>query len=107
MSRSFVALELLKNANVASEMILPGCQDTGTAIAMGKKGQFVWTNGKDEEAISKGVFQSYTERNLRYSQVRGHVVVSVHDCPHHRVAFANSVTIPLTVHCARLNTKTK
>lgn len=65
----FVALELLKNANIAAGMILPGCQDTGTAIVMGKKGQYVWTEGKDEEALSKGVFKAYTETNLRYSQV--------------------------------------
>ena len=68
----FVALELLKNANIASNMILPGCQDTGTAIVQGKKGQFVFSgeNGmSDEEALSKGVFNAYTQRNLRYSQV--------------------------------------
>lgn len=65
----FVALELLKNANIASGMILPGCQDTGTAICMGKKGQYVWTEGKDEEALSKGVYNTYTTHNLRYSQV--------------------------------------
>ncbi|KAH9499440.1 hypothetical protein Btru_003497 [Bulinus truncatus] len=65
----FVALELLKNANVAAGMVLPGCQDTGTAICMGKKGQFVWTNGNDMEAISKGIYNTYTKRNLRYSQV--------------------------------------
>lgn len=65
----FVALELLKNANVAAGMILPGCQDTGTAICMGKKGQYVWTTGNDEEAISRGVYNTYTSKNLRYSQV--------------------------------------
>ncbi|BFZ23385.1 hypothetical protein BsWGS_26424 [Bradybaena similaris] len=65
----FVALELLKNANVAAGMILPGCQDTGTAICMGKKGQYVWTNGNDMEAISRGIYNTYTSRNLRYSQV--------------------------------------
>ena len=65
----FVALELLKNANIAAGGILPGCQDTGTAIVMGKKGQLVVTGGGDEEAISRGVFQTYTEANLRYSQV--------------------------------------
>jgi hypothetical protein len=46
-------------------MILPGCQDTGTATVMGKKGQYVWTNERDEEALSKGVFKAYTETNLR------------------------------------------
>ncbi|KAF8566694.1 hypothetical protein P879_00775 [Paragonimus westermani] len=65
----FVALELLKNANVAAGMVLPGCQDTGTAICMGKKGQYVWTDGNDAEAISRGVYDTYTNRNLRYSQV--------------------------------------
>lgn len=65
----FVALELLKNANIASGMILPGCQDTGTATVIGKRGQFVWTDGKDEEALSKGIYKAYTETNLRYSQV--------------------------------------
>jgi fumarate hydratase class I len=65
----FVALELLKNANIAAGGILPGCQDTGTAIVMGKKGQLVLTTGNDEAAISKGVFDTYVEANLRYSQV--------------------------------------
>ncbi|WP_334129530.1 fumarate hydratase [Sneathiella sp.] len=65
----FVATELLKNANIAAGMILPGCQDTGTAIIMGKKGQYVWTDGKDKEQLSRGVFKTYTETNLRYSQL--------------------------------------
>lgn len=65
----FVALELLKNANIAANMVLPGCQDTGTAIVMGKKGQQVWTIGRDEESLSRGVYNTYTKRNLRYSQV--------------------------------------
>ncbi len=65
----FVALELLKNANIAAGGILPGCQDTGTAIVMGKKGQYVITPGNDAEAISRGVFDTYAESNLRYSQV--------------------------------------
>lgn len=65
----FVALELLKNANVAAGRILPGCQDTGTAIVAGKRGQYVWTDGRDEEHISRGVFDTYTKTNLRYSQV--------------------------------------
>ncbi|XP_071805831.1 fumarate hydratase class I, aerobic-like [Asterias amurensis] len=65
----FVALELLKNANIAAGMVLPGCQDTGTAIIMGKRGQNVWTDEKDEEHLSRGVYDSYTQRNLRYSQV--------------------------------------
>jgi len=64
----FVALELLKNANIAAGMILPGCQDTGTAIVIGKKGQQVWTDGNDEEHLSKGVYDTYTQKNLRYSQ---------------------------------------
>ncbi|MCA8953010.1 MAG: fumarate hydratase [Planctomycetes bacterium] len=65
----FVALQLLKNANVAAGMVLPGCQDTGTAIVIGKKGQDVWTAGSDEAAISAGVHRTFTETNLRYSQM--------------------------------------
>jgi fumarate hydratase class I len=65
----FVALQMLKNANVAAGMILPSCQDTGTAIVMGKKGQQVWTSGDDEEALSRGIFETYTTTNLRYSQM--------------------------------------
>ncbi len=65
----FVALELLKNANIAAGGILPGCQDTGTAIVMGKKGQLVFTGGGDEAAIARGVFDTYETSNLRYSQV--------------------------------------
>ncbi|MDH5785383.1 MAG: fumarate hydratase, partial [Chromatiales bacterium] len=64
----FVARELLKNANIAAGMILPGCQDTGTAIVMGKKGQQVWSEG-DREALSRGIFNTYAEDNLRYSQI--------------------------------------
>src|SRR3954470_17992722 len=65
----FVALELLKNANIAAGGILPSCQDTGTAIVMGKKGQQVWTGGGDEEAIARGIFETYQTSNLRYSQL--------------------------------------
>lgn len=65
----FVALELLKNANVAAGMVLPGCQDTGTAIVVAKKGQNVWTGDDDEEALSKGIFETYTGTYLRYSQL--------------------------------------
>jgi fumarate hydratase, class I len=65
----FVALDLLKNANIAAARVLPMCQDTGTAIVMGKKGQQVWTAGNDAEAISAGIRRTYTETNLRYSQV--------------------------------------
>ncbi|MGD9853010.1 MAG: fumarate hydratase [Nitrospirales bacterium] len=65
----FVALELLKNANIASARVLPGCQDTGTAIAMGYKGQQVFTTGDDAEALSRGIFEAYDTRNLRYSQM--------------------------------------
>ena len=54
----FVALELLKNANIAAGGVLPGCQDTGTAIVMGKRGQYVVTGGNDEEAISRGIFDT-------------------------------------------------
>ncbi|MCB1229941.1 MAG: fumarate hydratase, partial [Verrucomicrobiae bacterium] len=63
-----VALTMLKNADVASAGLLPFCQDTGTAIIMGKKGQQVWTGGGDEAALSAGVYHAYTENNLRYSQ---------------------------------------
>ena len=66
----FVALELLKNANIAAGRVLPGCQDTGTAIVIGHKGQNVFTSGdEDETAIARGVFNAYQERNLRYSQM--------------------------------------
>jgi len=76
----FVALTLLKNAVIAADRVLPSCQDTGTAIVFGKKGQRVWTDfsagrspggaisASDEEALSRGVFRTYTEENLRYSQ---------------------------------------
>ena len=64
----FVALTFLRNAETSAKGQLPFCQDTGTAIIMGKKGQQVWTEGNDEEALSKGVFKTYTEENLRYSQ---------------------------------------
>ncbi len=64
----FVAFDLLKNANIAAGKVLPMCQDTGTAIVMGKKGQRVWTGGGDEAALSLGVRRTYTETNLRYSQ---------------------------------------
>lgn len=64
----FVALELLKNANVAAGRVLPSCQDTGTAIVVAKKGQNVFTGGGDEAALSRGIFETYAEENLRYSQ---------------------------------------
>ena len=65
----FVALDLLKNANIAAGGILPMCQDTGTAIVMGKKGQRTLTSEKDEISISRGVYESFTNLNLRYSQM--------------------------------------
>ncbi|MBF0181733.1 MAG: fumarate hydratase [Magnetococcales bacterium] len=65
----YVALELLKNANIAAGMVLPSCQDTGTATVVAKKGQQVWTGGGDREAIARGIFQTYGQENLRYSQV--------------------------------------
>lgn len=65
----FVALELLKNANIASGLILPGCQDTGTGIVIGKRGMQVLTDGQDEAHLSRGVYDTYTKTNLRYSQV--------------------------------------
>jgi len=63
-----VAMAMLRNAEVAAEGVLPFCQDTGTATVYGKKGQHVWTGGGDEEAISRGVYETYTGENLRYSQ---------------------------------------
>ena len=65
----FVALDLLKNANIAAGGVLPMCQDTGTAIVMGKRGQQVLTEGPDEAALSRGVFDAYQKLNLRYSQM--------------------------------------
>jgi len=64
----YVALELLKNAVIAADRVFPMCQDTGTAIVIGKKGQRVWTDFSDEAALAKGVYQAYTRGNLRYSQ---------------------------------------
>ena len=64
----YVALTFLRNAEVAAKGKLPFCQDTGTAIIHGEKGQHVWTGFCDEEALSKGVYKTYTEENLRYSQ---------------------------------------
>jgi len=65
----FVALDLLKNANIAAGGVLPMCQDTGTAIVMGKRGQHVLTGGTDERAVAEGVYDAYTRLNLRYSQM--------------------------------------
>ncbi|MYX07114.1 fumarate hydratase [Streptomyces sp. SID8375] len=65
----FVALDLLKNANIAAAGVLPMCQDTGTAIVMGKRGQQVLTEGGDEAALSRGIYDAYTQLNLRYSQM--------------------------------------
>jgi fumarate hydratase class I len=65
----FVALDLLRNANIAAGGVLPSCQDTGTAIVKGKKGQFVLTGGGDEAALARGVFETYQQANLRYSQM--------------------------------------
>jgi fumarate hydratase class I len=64
----YVALELLKNAVISAEGVFPMCQDTGTAIVIGKKGQRVWTDFSDEEALAKGVYKAYYKGNLRYSQ---------------------------------------
>jgi fumarate hydratase class I len=64
----YVALAMLRNADTSSKGILPFCQDTGTATVFGKKGQQVWTGVKDEEFIAKGIYKTYTEENLRYSQ---------------------------------------
>jgi fumarate hydratase class I len=65
----FVAVDLLKNANIAAGGVLPMCQDTGTAIVMGKEGRLVWTDGSDEAAIAEGIRDAYLKRNLRYSQL--------------------------------------
>jgi fumarate hydratase class I len=65
----FVALTMLKNANVSAGMVLPSCQDTGTAIVLGKKGQQVWTGGGDEAALARGICNTYTQTSLRYSQM--------------------------------------
>jgi fumarate hydratase, class I len=65
----FVALDLLKNASIAAGGVLPMCQDTGTAIISGRKGERVLTGGLDEEALSRGVYDAYTQLNLRYSQL--------------------------------------
>ncbi|ADO47948.1 class I fumarate hydratase FumA [[Enterobacter] lignolyticus] len=64
----YVALQFLRNSDIAAKGVLPTCQDTGTAIIMGKKGQRVWTGGGDEAALARGVYNTYTEDNLRYSQ---------------------------------------
>lgn len=64
----YVALALLRNAEISAKGVLPFCQDTGTAIIMGHKGQQVWTEGNDAEALSRGVYNTYTNENLRYSQ---------------------------------------
>ncbi|MCU7785369.1 class I fumarate hydratase FumA [Lelliottia amnigena] len=64
----YVALQFLRNSEIAAKGVLPTCQDTGTAIIMGKKGQHVWTGGGDDAALSQGVYNTYTEDNLRYSQ---------------------------------------
>ena len=63
----YVALQFLRNAETAAKGILPFCQDTGTAIIHGEKGQRVWTDIEDEEALSRGVFETFTQDNLRYS----------------------------------------
>ena len=65
----FVATELLKNANISVGRVLPSCQDTGTAVVVGKKGENVYTGGDDEAALASGIAQTYTESNLRYSQL--------------------------------------
>jgi fumarate hydratase class I len=64
----YVALEMLKNAVISADGVFPMCQDTGTAVVIGKKGQQVWTGFCDAQALSKGVFNAYTKGSLRYSQ---------------------------------------
>jgi len=70
----FVALEMLKNANISAGGVLPSCQDTGTAIVIGKKGENVYTGANDEEHLSRGVMDAYTQTNLRYSQIAPHAM---------------------------------
>ena len=65
----FVAYDFLKNANIAAGGVLPMCQDTGTAIIMGKKGRMIFTDGSDEGALAEGARDAYLKRNLRYSQL--------------------------------------
>ena len=65
----FVAYMMLRNTVISSKGDLPWCQDTGTAIVIGKKGENVWTGGNDAEYLSKGIFETYKDKNLRYSQV--------------------------------------
>ena len=65
----FVALEMLKNANISAGMVLPSCQDTGTAIVLGHKGERVFTGGGDEAALAHGIYDTFTGDNLRYSQM--------------------------------------
>src|SRR6202165_234906 len=65
----FVAYDFLKNANIAAGGVLPICQDTGTAIIMGKKGRLIWTDGDDEAALAEGARDAYLKKNLRYSQL--------------------------------------
>src|SRR5476649_2742780 len=65
----FVAFDFLKNANIAAGGVLPMCQDTGTAIIMGKKGRLIWTDGLDEAALAQGARDAYFKKNLRYSQL--------------------------------------
>src|SRR5882762_671918 len=65
----FVAYDFLKNANIAAGGVLPMCQDTGTAIIMGKKGRLIWTDGNDEAALAEGARDAYLRKNLRYSQL--------------------------------------
>src|SRR5215472_16906864 len=65
----FVAYDFLKNANIAAGGVLPMCQDTGTAIIMGRKGRLIWTDGEDEAALAEGTRDAYLKKNLRYSQL--------------------------------------
>ena len=89
----FVALDLLKNANISAGGVLPMCQDTGTAIIFGKKGQRVWVDGDEEEALSYGVHRTYTETNLRYSQM---AALSMF----HEVNTGNNLPVQLDIYAA-------
>src|ERR1700689_4604874 len=89
----YVALDLLKNACIAAGGVLPMCQDTGTAIVMGKRGQQVLTDGRDEEHIARGVYDAYTRLNLRYAQLAP--LAMWHE--HHTASNLRPQLAPLTI----------
>ena len=98
----FVAIDLLKNANIAAGGVLPMCQDTGTALVMGKKGQYVLTTSKDEVAISQGIYDAYTQLNLRYSQMAPVTTWEEKTLAiicQHKLRFIQTVTIQMNTTC--------